>query len=72
MRLTRCDRCGCVMDSPCQGYVFYLSGARPFIYQDRDGDDRSSDDFEYDLCVDCARDVVTEIELYNAEEGRHV
>lgn len=72
MKLVRCDMCGCDIEETAGAYEFSLSGDYPIDYKDRDGYSRSSDDFEYDLCTDCARDIVTEIIERNKKEVRHV
>lgn len=71
MKLVRCDSCGCDIEEEAGRYQLTLLGRYPINYQDRDGNDRSSYDFDYDLCTDCARGIITEI-CRNKKEARHV
>ena len=62
MKVLRCDRCGCDIEEAAGAYAFSLTGSYPIDYRDRDGDDVESNVFAYDLCTDCARDIIEKIE----------
>ena len=58
MKLTKCDRCGRAVKSGTSDFYLMLCGNQAINY----GDTEAGSSFEYDLCADCAREVVELIE----------
>ena len=58
MKLTKCDRCGRTVKSGTSEFYLILSGDQVIHYQGI----KAGSSFEYDLCADCAREVVELIE----------